>query len=489
MTSIIANRFSEINLEALLSKDFSENEVKQDSLSSLRSEFFFPTIDESGTKKQSIYLCGNSLGLQPRRTRDYVGEELDKWAKHGVEGHFTNPRPWVTTDEDVKNCLEKIVGAKEGAGEVVAMNGLTVNLHLLMAGFYRPNSISKEIEETTTTNVKTTRRHKILIEQHAFPSDAHAVQSQILLQGGKLEESLVEIAPRKGEEILRIEDIEAAIKLHSDELSLILLPGIQYYSGQLLPIERLTRAAHAVGARAGWDLAHAVGNVRLQLHEWNVDFACWCSYKYLNSGPGGLAGAFLHERFANVSFQELPHFAGWWGHRKSDRFKMETNFIPSRGISGWQLSNPPVLAVAALRASLDVFEIAMSGQGGLTTSSSSSSTSTSSTFSTSWDVLELKSRSLTGYLEAILMKSLVSSGDLTIVTPSNPSDRGCQLSVKFITLPVKSVHNALSTRNFIVDVREPELMRIAPAPLYNNAEDVRQFACTLIEIVNELKTN
>jgi kynureninase len=482
----MANRFISENLEALLSKEFSENEIKQDSLSFLRSEFLFPSINENGNKKQSIYLCGNSLGLQPRRTRDYVGEELDKWAIHGVEGHFTNPRPWVTTDEDVRNCLEKVVGAKEGAGEVVAMNGLTVNLHLLMAGFYRPNKISKE-KETTNLIEKTTRRHKILIEQHAFPSDAHAVQSQILLQGGKLEESLIEIAPRKGEEILHIEDIEAAIKLHGDELSLILLPGIQYYSGQLLPIERLTRAAHAVGARAGWDLAHAVGNVHLQLHEWNVDFACWCSYKYLNSGPGGLAGAFLHERFADVSFQELPHFAGWWGHRKSDRFKMETNFIPSRGISGWQLSNPPVLAVAALRASLDVFEIAMCGQGELV-SSSLTSTSTPSS-SSSWDVLEFKSRSLTGYLEAILIKSLVSSGDLKIVTPSNPSERGCQLSVKFITLPVKSVHNALSTRNFIVDVREPELMRIAPAPLYNNAEDVRQFACALIDIVKELKQN
>ena len=474
------------DVEYLLSREFSESLISSDQLQSLRSEFLFPEseVEEEGkqNKKSAIYLCGNSLGLQPKRTRAYVGEELDKWAAHGVEGHFTNPRPWVTTDEDVRDSLERVVGAKEGAGEVVAMNGLTVNLHLLMAGFYRPS----QAESSSSSSSK--RRHKILIEQHAFPSDAHAVQSQILLQGGTLEESLVEVGPREGEETLRVEDIEAAIALHGEELSLVLLPGIQYYSGQFLPIERLTRAAHAVGARAGWDLAHAVGNVRLRLHDWNVDFACWCSYKYLNSGPGGLAGAFLHERFADVSFDQMPHFAGWWGHRKSDRFKMDTTFIPSRGISGWQLSNPPVLAVAALRASLDVFELAMrqSSSSSSTSSSSSSSSSTELNVST-WDALESKSRILTGYLEAILCKSLVKSGDLKIVTPTSPEERGCQLSVKFVTVSVKSVHNALSAKNFIVDVREPELMRIAPAPLYNNADDVRLFALALIEIVTELK--
>jgi kynureninase len=479
----MSRNFTTESLETLLSKDFSDSLCSADPLRALRSEFLFPESEqvEGKERQNAVYLCGNSLGLQPKRTRAYVGEELDKWASHGVEGHFTHPRPWVTTDEDVRDSLERIVGAKEGAGEVVAMNGLTVNLHLLMAGFYKPNAVTcngSGSSSTSGSSINTSslkRRHKILIEQHAFPSDAHAVQSQILLHGGTLEESLIEVGPREGEETLRVEDIEAAIALHGDELSLILLPGIQYYSGQFLPIERLTRAARAVGARAGWDLAHAVGNVRLRLHDWNVDFACWCSYKYLNSGPGGLAGAFLHERFADVSFNDMPHFAGWWGHRKSDRFKMETVFIPSKGISGWQLSNPPVLAVAALRASLDVFELAMREN-----SSTSSSSST-------WDALESKSRVLTGYLEAILNKSLVSSGDLKIVTPNSPDDRGCQLSVKFTTVSVKSVHKALSSRNFIVDVREPELMRIAPAPVYNNAEDVRLFACAVIDVVKELK--
>lgn len=449
-----------------------------------RDEFLLPPTEGTARIRTpgspSVYLCGNSLGLQPKRTRAYITEELDKWGAHGVEGHFKTARPWVTIDETVRDASAALVGAVPS--EVVVMNSLTVNLHLLMVSFYVPVG----------------PRVKILLEEHAFPSDTYAVASQVLLHGGAPSTDLILVKPRAGEETLRTEDITAAIAGAGSTLALVLLPGVQYYTGQLLDIPTITAAAHAVGAIAGWDLAHAVGNVPLHLHDWGVDFAAWCTYKYMNSGPGGIGGAFVHERHAECGTGggSRPRLAGWWGHRKEDRFKMGSDFIPTPGASGWQLSNPPVFQTAALRASLDVF----TGAGGM-------------------GPLRERALVLTRYLELLLQAELGSA--VSVLTPSDPSARGCQLSLSFTT-PVKDIARALGEEGVIIDTREvrrrapgrpqgtrnsmvpsvphqphprptspplqPYVMRVAPAPLYNTAEDVRGFVDTLAAVLREGST-
>jgi len=475
--------------EALLSASAAAALDANDELASLRSHFNLPlrasvagghggaAAGSSAGAGAAVYLCGNSLGAQPARCGAYVAEELAKWAELGVEGHFAQPRPWVTTDEDVRASSERLVGAR--AGEVVCMNGLSVNLHLFLLGFYRPPPAGAA------------GRHKVLMEAHAFPSDAHVVKSQLALHGRAERDSLVEVAPRAGEELLRTEDVLAAIARAGDELALVLLPGVHYYTGQLLDIERITAAAHAAGAAVGWDLAHAVGNVELRLHDWGVDFAAWCSYKYLNSGPGGLAGAFLHERHAGAGLDARPHAAGWWGHRKSDRFKMSTDFAASPGAAGWMLSNPPVLAVAALRASLDVFDLALVSQpagAGAGAIGGAAAPAVPADAPADWSRLTGKRRALTGYLEMMLRATLVADGELEVITPADEAQRGCQLSVRFCKqLSMRAVQARLQARGVVVDVREPDVMRVAPAPLYNSAEDVRCFVVELVAVVAELR--
>ena len=324
------------------------------------------------------------------------------------------------------------------------MNSLTVNLHLMMVSFYRPTST----------------RFKVLIESHAFPSDYHAVTSQIKFHGFDPIESLIQVGPRDDEKNLRTEDIENVIKSNKNEIALVLLSGVQYYTGQAFHIQRITALAREIGATVGWDLAHAVGNIPLELHDWGVDFACWCTYKYLNSGPGSIGGCFVHERHANKD--DLPRFAGWWGHRKEDRFLMKDEFVPSYGAFGWQLSNPPVLPLAALRASLDLFEKA------------------------TMDRLRAKSEKLTRYLE-LLLESNFSSADVRIITPGGDrkDERGCQLSLEF-SKPVGVIYERLLAEGIIGDKREPNAMRIAPAPMYNSFADVYDFVCILKRLISEV---
>ena len=368
----------------------------------------------------AVYLTGHSLGLQPARCTAYVQEELTKWAAHGVEGHFLPPRPWVSIDECVAEGAAALVGARRG--EVVAMGSLTANLHLLMCSFYRPAG----------------RRTRILIEARAFPSDAHVVASQVALHGLDPAAAVLRLAPRAGEHLLRTEDVIAAVEGAGDTLAVALLPGVQYFTGQALDIAAITAAVRAVGGVAGWDLAHAVGNVPLELHAWDVDFAAWCSYKYLNSGPGGIAGAFVHERHGAGGAGARPRLAGWWGHRAGDRFAMGEDFVASPGAQGFQLSNPCVLAVATLRASLEEFSAA----GGMA-------------------ALRKRSRGLTGYLEALLARALGGRPGFEVLTPRDPDARGAQLSIR---LPaggrgVKGVQQRLLEEGVVVDVREVRCWR------------------------------
>lgn len=324
--------------------EFARNLDEQDPLKHMRDEFIFPNPASTATRKEVIYLCGNSLGLQPKGTAAQLQVQLKKWGEQGVDAHFEEPTPWLTIDDIVQQSMAKIVGAQ--AAEVVVMNSLTTNLHMMMGSFYRP----------------TPERYKIITEKRAFPSDTHAVTSQLKYHGFDPATSLVEIAPREGEATLRTEDIVAVIREHGDSLALCMLSGVQYSTGQFFDIQTITAETHKVGAFSGWDLAHAVGNVVLQLHDWNCDFACWCTYKYLNSGPGSIGGCFVHENQGKVVEQEdgtiafRNRFSGWWGHRLADRFLMNPEFIPVPGAYGFRLSNPPVVCVACVRASLDVFE-------------------------------------------------------------------------------------------------------------------------------------
>ena len=399
-----------------------------DPLATMRNAFELP---------DGIYLVGNSLGALPRRARDYVIDELDRWGAIGVEGHFTGKLAWKDYHELVASQLAALVGAQ--VDEVVAMNGLTVNLHLLMVSFYQPSP----------------SRHKILIEEHAFPSDHFAAESQIRQRGFDPATSLITVAPRPGEEALHTEDILAAIADHGDELALVMLPGVQYYTGQVMAMADIAAATHDVGARVGFDLAHAVGNIEMQLHDWNVDFAAWCTYKYLNSGPGGVAGAFVHER--HINDQTLPKLLGWWGTNPKTRFQMATEFDAMPTAESWQLSNAPILPLAALRASLDIIDDA----GGIT-------------------ALRQKSEKQIDFLDRSLAETL---GDRIVnLTPPAMAERGCQFALQVAAGNGREVFEALEKAHVFCDWREPDVIRVAPVPLYNSFTDIERF----VEILDEV---
>jgi kynureninase len=433
---------------------------KIDPLRRFRGEFHIPKRTDGS---EVIYLTGNSLGLQPKRTREFIEQELKDWGTLGVEGHQHARHPWLPYHEFVTEPLARVVGAKPV--EVVAMNSLTVNLHLLMVSFYRP----------------TPTRYKIMIEKGAFPSDRYAVESQILFhtaetqrrgelsdppasegefksfrpyeQGAVLpDKPLIELTPREGETTLRTEDILEAIEREGDSVALILLGGVNYYTGQAFDMKAITEAGHKKGCVVGFDLAHAAGNLELHLHDWDVDFAAWCSYKYLNAGPGGIAGVFVHERHAR-NF-DLPRFAGWWGHDKETRFLMKPDFIPLAGAEGWQLSNPPIFQLAALRASLEIFDEA------------------------TMSALREKSVTLTGYMEHLLAQ--IETDRIEIITPNDPAQRGCQLSIR-VRDADKKLFDAITARGVIADWREPDVIRVAPVPLYNTFKDIFYF----VEILKE----
>jgi kynureninase len=408
--------------------DFARSIDAQDPLHHFRDQFYIPLING----KPSIYLTGNSLGLQPRNTQDYVLTELEDWANFGVEGHFHAKNPWYSYHEMFPELLTGLTGALPH--ELVVMNQLTVNLHLLMMSFYRP----------------TPTRYKIICEAKAFPSDQYAFQSQALLHGLNPDEAIVEVHPRPGTAYIEPDDILEAIRKHGNETALVIFSGVNYYSGQVFPMQAITEAAHSVGAHCGFDLAHAAGNIRLQLHDWNVDFACWCTYKYLNSGPGGVSGAFVHERHAQNT--DLFRLAGWWGHDKETRFKMEKTFLPIPTAEGWQMSNAPVLSMSAHRASLDVFAEAGT------------------------DKLFEKGLLLSGYLMFVLdrINAGLAEPSIEIITPRNDNERGCQVSMRIVRNG-KAVFEALLNAGVIADWREPDVIRVAPVPLYNTFEDVFHF--------------
>lgn len=410
------------------SLDYAQKMDAVDPLKSFREKFLFPTFHDS----EVVYFTGNSLGLQPKSTQEYIQKELDAWAKYGVEGHFLAEKPWFAYHEFLTDKLAKIVGAKHK--EVVVTHSLTTNLHLLMVSFYQPKG----------------KRTKILCEAKAFPSDAYALESQVKFHG--LDEShLIEVAPREGEHLIREEDILQKIEELGEELALVMIGGVNYYTGQLFDMEKITKAGHAVGAMVGFDLAHAAGNINLKLHDWGMDFAAWCSYKYMNSSPGGVSGLFVHERHANRP--DLPRFAGWWGYNKETRFQMQPGFVPMEGAEGWQLSNAPILGMAAHLASLDIFE-----EAGM-------------------DRIGEKRDEMTAYLEFVINDISIKNSDrvnFEIITPKEKEKRGAQLSI-LAHGQGKSLFDALSKQGVIADWREPNVIRIAPAPLYNSFEDCYRF--------------
>jgi kynureninase len=405
---------------------FAKKLDRVDSLKSFRNRFHIPKVNG----KTSVYFTGNSLGLQPKLTKKFILEELEDWANLGVEGHEHSRRPWVEYQKFSKKALAQIAGAKPV--EVVAMNQLTVNLHLLMVSFYRP----------------TPQRFKIITEKGAFSSDQYAFDSQIKFHGYDPEQALIEIEPRENESTLRTEDILQTISKHASQLALVIFGGVQYYTGQFFDLKKITKGGHDAGAVVGFDLAHAIGNVPLNLHRDDVDFAVWCSYKYLNSGPGAIAGAFVHERFAK-SF-DMPRFAGWWGHDEKERFQMKKDFKPMSGIDGWQVSNHPIFLSAAHLASLEIFQ-----EAGM-------------------KPLRAKSILLTGFLEFILQQIDPINQYFKILTPSNPQERGCQLSI-FMKTNGRKVFQKLTKTGIIADWREPNVIRVAPVPLYNTFEEVFKF--------------
>ena len=400
---------------------------ENDELSSYRSHFFIPNF--SG--KESIYFTGNSLGLQPKKVQSYIQKELDDWSKFGVEGHEKAQIPWINYHEIFTNDIRKIVGAKKK--EVVVTHSLTTNLHLLLISFYRP----------------TKKRFKILCEKKAFPSDQYALHSQIELHNLNPKDCLVEIEPRNGEEIIRNEDVLSRIQEIGEELALIMIGGVNYYSGQVFDMKNITKKGHEVGAFVGFDLAHGVGNILLNLNDWEVDFAAWCSYKYLNSGPGGVSGMYVNER--HVDNPEIFRLAGWWGHNKKDRFQMPDQFNPIPTAESWQLSNAPVLSMAVHKASLDLFtEVGMKK-------------------------LRKKSILLTNFMEFIIENiNENSSSSLEIITPKNINYRGCQLSIIAHGFG-KDLFEELSKNHIVVDWREPNVIRAAPVPFYNNFEEIFRF--------------
>ena len=409
--------------------DFAARMDGEDPLRRFRDDFLFPPALHGGPV---VYLAGNSLGLQPKKAREYIEQELEDWARHGVEGHFQARKPWLPYHELVTESVARVVGALPQ--EVVVMNTLTVNLHLMMVSFYRP----------------TPTRHRILMEASAFPSDQYAVASQVHLHGFDPATSIETVAPRAGETCLRPDDLLERIEREGDSVALVLIGNVNYLTGQAFDMGSITRAAHAKGCRVGFDLAHGAGNLRARLHDEGPDFAVWCSYKYLNGGPGTLAGCFVHER--NARSKELPRLAGWWGHDKTTRFQMGPTFNPIDGAEGWQLSNPPIFQLAALRASLELFDAA------------------------TMDALASKRDLLTGYLEFLLDR--LPPGFCTLTTPRNLRERGVQLSLRLRGNP-KALLERLAQEGIVCDFREPDIIRAAPAPLYCSFDDVFRFVRTL----------
>jgi kynureninase len=408
---------------------FAQELDAKDPLKSFREKFYFPNFHENTIR----YFTGNSLGLQPKSTREYIIEELDAWAKYGVEGHFLAKKPWFAYHENLTEKVAKVVGALPI--EVVVTHSLTTNLHLLMVSFYRPEG----------------KRTKILCEAKAFPSDQYALESQVKFHGLDVAEHLVEVASREGEQLIREEDILAKIEELGDELALVMIGGVNYYTGQLFDMETITKAGHKVGAVVGFDLAHAAGNINLKLHDWGVDFAAWCGYKYLNSSPGGVSGMFVHERHSYNP--ELPRFAGWWGYDKETRFLMQPGFNPMKGAEGWQLSNAPILGMAAHLASLDIFE-----EAGM-------------------DRIGAKRDLMTAFMEFVIDDISEKNKDrctFELITPRDKTKRGAQLSI-MAKGQGKALFDALSDLGVVADWREPNVIRIAPAPLYNSYEDCYWF--------------
>ena len=417
-------------------REFAQSLDAQDELRKYRDEFYFPQVNG----KQVIYFTGNSLGLQPKRTKSYVDEVMSDWANLAVEGHFYADKPWWDYQERFAGPLSEIVGAKPA--EVGVMNTLTVNLHLLMVSFYNP----------------TPQKYKIICEEKAFPSDQYMFQSQVKFHGYDPKDAIVEIKRREGEANIRLEDILAKIEEVGSELALVLIGGVNYYTGQVFDMKTITAAGQKYGAYVGWDLAHAAGNIKLELHDWNVDFAAWCSYKYMNSGPGNASGFFVHEKHHND--KELNRFAGWYGHNKERRFKMEPDFDPVHGADGWQVSNLPILSLAPYLASVEMFaEVGM-------------------------DKLIVKRNHITAYLEFVLheIDKELEGAEFEILTPANQEERGCQLSV-YLHGQGRDLFEKLMKNGVITDWREPNVIRLAPAPFYCSFEDMYDFGQILKKLI------
>jgi kynureninase len=410
---------------------------RKDPLQSYRSKFIIPVVDG----KEQIYFLGNSLGLQPRSTKTYLQQILDQWSTHGVESFFVGEEPWLQYHDHLTKPMAKIVGALPS--EIVVMNQLTVNLHLMMVSFYRPKG----------------KKRKIICEAKAFPSDQYMFETHLKHYGFNPDEVLIEVAPINGEATIRTESIVAAIEENKEELALVFWGGLNYYTGQVFDMAVITDAAHKAGAFVGFDLAHASGNIPLQLHQWNVDFACWCTYKYLNGGPGGIGGVYIHERFHTDT--SIPRFAGWWGYEKDTRFKMEKGFKPIQSAEGWQLSTPSLLLYASLRASLELFE-----EAGI-------------------EELHRKRKALNQFLWSVLdeINSLSSEKAMELITPREEEQKGCQVSLLMLKNG-KAVYEGLMKEGIIVDWREPNVIRLAPVPLYNSFEEIWQFGNTLKKLLH-----
>ncbi|WP_082897114.1 kynureninase [Thalassotalea crassostreae] len=431
---------TQANIDFANTIEFAQQMDKNDELASYRDKFCHPVIND----KKVLYFTGNSLGLQPKAARDYVNKELDEWAKWGVEGHFHAENPWVSYHEILTPQSAAIVGANES--EVVCMGSLTNNLHLLFVSFYQP----------------TAKRFKIISEAKMFPSDRYLLETQARHHGFAPDDAIIEVAPRDGEHLIREEDIINTIKEHGDEVALVFFGGVNYFTGQVFDMKKLTDVAHSVGALAGFDLAHAAGNIPMKLHDWNVDFAAWCTYKYINSSAGNTAALFVHDRHGNNT--ELNRFGGWWGHNKERRFLMENSFEPMTGAEGWQLSNAPIMGMAVLKSSLDIFdEVGM-------------------------QKLRNKSLQLTAFLEFVFndVTSQFPNVELEIITPTDPKQRGCQLSIKLVGTD-KTFFNTLTDAGIIADFREPDVVRMAPTPLYNSFEDVYRMGETLKALLKDWK--
>jgi len=414
-------------------RGFAQRLDEDDSLKDFRQLFHFPT-QKNGS--DFLYFCGNSLGLQPRTAKQALDSELEDWANLGVEGHFHGKKPWFHYHKFLTEHSAELVGGRHH--EVVIMNQLTVNLHLLMVSFYKP----------------TKTRFKIIMEAGAFPSDMYAIESQVKFHGYDYDEAVIEIEPREGEHTLRTEDILRTIEENGEQTALVFFAGVQYYTGQFFEIEKITAAAHSVGAIAGWDLAHTAGNLPLKLHDWKVDFAAWCSYKYLNSGPGNVSGVFVHEKHG---LDENTHrFAGWWGHKESERFQMKRGYIPEPGAAGWQMSNAPVFGMAVHLSSLEIFHKA------------------------GMENIRAKSKILTAYLQETLkyVQNNNPALDFNVITPENPEHRGAQLSI-LVKENGKALFDYITENGVIADWREPNVIRLAPAPLYNSFTDIYELGETM----------